>query len=926
MIDETTKFNRAEGYYKRDASMGNVDGAWKNFVSMVQEPRNMYANGQLVQNTVDGSRPGYSGDTIEPNISRSPAGKFQVSYKSKYLGTFDSIEEAREIRDTAKEKNPPIKNAGAKLSTEGYPAKVREILDLYLAEGKDSFTFKEVLKAADITSPTEESKFRKVFDGVLNRKDGKEKYKNLKMTSSNLLSKEDRLKVQSNFDLPEGQTEWLFDKYKYGVDGIKNELLTKRIIKNLKTGVGSPLAATFGNAKGWMSHSMYRVYKNQTEPVIGSDGEPTGKRITKKGFKLTYEPLYGQVASGETKITGFKDNTAAGKGGEFYASKKHEKKGAANWDDHLDYEKVNKMVDITKRVGQEPSEMLQKLLTEKGFKDKVRLNDILSYDRYYTRLGEISPRELIKAQIVMHHSGGVGAKGNLNAAATKDIQLLTGANNAAAYNFEKIVNGTKKNAPRTLTTAENNILKNMGVKITGMDGTVYGGGSLDPDKQFSLIEKQAADMIKKDTFTQEGYKKYLKSLENDLVALCPRDGKSSGGRIGFNLGSGAACGAKFLEEKLKDGKGTPKQRTLMANIVSKGAAIKNFTKSALNPLELLNPKNYLGPQALALMGAFEVGDVTYDVINNNKPIKEALGDNWILKYASPYNQEEEQVKAVEAKNISGSPAMQTYMKKVKLQAEFQRENKKLEKLKKDTPSKNNPKVQEQIKEQQAVVDGLVNNWEQFVTDSTVDVNGEKVLTLESGKQDFEQAFGQIIEKRGAGEYVPADDKQSLMKTYMEGPSENKYINTGSDLINQGDSLSYKYKKDSGKDQGRNLSETEREALKLFPFEQGSLRADYTPLTYKDFNYTPQKLPAEIRQKYENEATKRGILPPRTSLSQTPMPDGSTYDYLKDLTELYNNPQKAEQASRFPGYSGTQEPAKYATGGITGLRSKYEYKK
>ena len=29
---------------------------------MDQEPRNMYANGQLVSNTVDGSRPGYKGD------------------------------------------------------------------------------------------------------------------------------------------------------------------------------------------------------------------------------------------------------------------------------------------------------------------------------------------------------------------------------------------------------------------------------------------------------------------------------------------------------------------------------------------------------------------------------------------------------------------------------------------------------------------------------------------------------------------------------------------------------------------------------------------------------------------------------------------------------------------------------------------------
>ena len=41
--------------------MGNVDGSWKNFVSMVQEPRNMYADGQLVKNTDNGSRPGYAG-------------------------------------------------------------------------------------------------------------------------------------------------------------------------------------------------------------------------------------------------------------------------------------------------------------------------------------------------------------------------------------------------------------------------------------------------------------------------------------------------------------------------------------------------------------------------------------------------------------------------------------------------------------------------------------------------------------------------------------------------------------------------------------------------------------------------------------------------------------------------------------------------
>ena len=68
--DKVLKHKRAEGYYRRNAALGNVDGAWKNFVesnkvqdpsSMDPEPRNMYAEGQLVRNTVDGSRPGYGG-------------------------------------------------------------------------------------------------------------------------------------------------------------------------------------------------------------------------------------------------------------------------------------------------------------------------------------------------------------------------------------------------------------------------------------------------------------------------------------------------------------------------------------------------------------------------------------------------------------------------------------------------------------------------------------------------------------------------------------------------------------------------------------------------------------------------------------------------------------------------------------------------
>jgi hypothetical protein len=86
ILDKILRHKRAEGYYRRDAALGNVDGAWKNFVqankdrdsrSMVHEPRNMYAEGQLVRNTNDGSRPGYAGVTSLDEVKESLEAKIK---------------------------------------------------------------------------------------------------------------------------------------------------------------------------------------------------------------------------------------------------------------------------------------------------------------------------------------------------------------------------------------------------------------------------------------------------------------------------------------------------------------------------------------------------------------------------------------------------------------------------------------------------------------------------------------------------------------------------------------------------------------------------------------------------------------------------------------------------------------------------------
>jgi len=491
--------------------------------------------------------------------------------------------------------------------------------------------------------------------------------------------------------------------------------------------------------------------------------------------------------------------------------------------------------------------------------------------------------------------------------------------------------------PRLLSEAKKNYIKNIedisgkygGIRAE-VDGKMVGTKGTHASITAKAIKTTGLDKLK-------DFKPLLKKL---LTALCPRGGSASGGRIGFQSGTPTvACGAKFLEARIKDGKGSPAQRTLMADIIAAGSKLKKIGGALLNPIELLNLKNWVGPQALALMGAFEVGDVTYDTINNNKPIKEALGDNWILRYASPYNREELSVEAVEKAKIKGSPAMQNYMKKVKMEAEIEREHKKLQNLKTSLEggSKSPDAVKKAkaiIEKQEAVVNNSINNYKKFDKATSVKgASGNSISTLESGKQDFEKAFGTIIEKRQAGEWKPGFSEDAFrLDGQRKINTEGKYVNTGSDWADSGD-LShitgqhpYKYKIDLGADQSRNMSETERKAQKLFPFEKGSITTDYTKPTYKDFNYIPQKLPNDRRQDTELRLTERGILPPRTSLSEVPLPGGRTYDLLKYLTDDYNFEQKSIQARNYPGYIGTQEPAKYSEGGITTLRSKYEYKK
>ena len=108
----------SKGWLTRYAQAEDSRGMWQKYVdevelnkvqdpsSMVQEPRNMYSQGQLVRNTVDGSRPGYKGldeikkitakkykdfvKAFKKNNSRAPS-QFEIRTLIKGGGDWESI-------------------------------------------------------------------------------------------------------------------------------------------------------------------------------------------------------------------------------------------------------------------------------------------------------------------------------------------------------------------------------------------------------------------------------------------------------------------------------------------------------------------------------------------------------------------------------------------------------------------------------------------------------------------------------------------------------------------------------------------------------------------------------------------------------------------------------------------------------------------
>ena len=416
--------------------------------------------------------------------------------------------------------------------------------------------------------------------------------------------------IKNNFELPEGK-EWNFksknnpDGYKYGVAGTKGSgttNLAKRIENRMSNKkLSYTVAADTSTPEGWMMNAMNRLYEREIENKI-------------KPENLTYKPIKKNGI-----IIGFTDTTAAGGNKTYYGLKRNRPEDATPWAGHKDFDRIGKFLDIAKGAQvDDPSKLLQKILDDKGVtklmgdKSVLTLNDILSHERYYKNISDVVPKKLLERQVVLHHENRIGSKDLARAAATKDIQLLTGAVNNEVRKLETIA------SKRKLTLDEKSKLKNLGVRIQDFDGRVVGGGFTDPTKQFAAIEKKALEYAKGDQFNVKTVASYLERLG------C---GKAAGGRILFaegvpSLTKCAKKGVTKLENGLKSGFKNADEASLARGILKSGKFLK----------DAVSLRGLFGPAALAFTALAEAGFVGYDMLASGKSFKEAIGSS-LFNYA-----------------------------------------------------------------------------------------------------------------------------------------------------------------------------------------------------------------------------------------------------------------------------------------------------
>lgn len=352
-----------------------------------------------------------------------------------------------------------------------------------------------------------------------------------KMRNFKSLPKPVQNDIKANFsEVPE--KDWNFKLYKYGLPETSGK--NRNIGKRIQIFVTDPSTKEFrynfgfGSPDGWMLAQMDRAYLNGDE---------------------NYKPLYQNK-----KIIGFQDNTAKGGGKKYYHIKYKgpldENKVLVN--NHPDYKKVSKFVDVAKNAKTNIPEALAKLLPEGYDTNKLKFNDFLRFmlDDKKTDI------KTLRNAIEIHHAKGLSSP-------TSDLQLLTRNANLLARDIEQqILKGDLSNV---------NKLKEEGIRLV-VGGKSYGVGKETAEKGASRIQQQVVNHFKNNP---EKLTEFI-----NLMGCGPRiNALGLGGRVKFSNGS--SCYMKGLE-KIESGELNQAERRIAGQFLKETGAGDELVKGMLS--------------------------------------------------------------------------------------------------------------------------------------------------------------------------------------------------------------------------------------------------------------------------------------------------------------------------------------------------------
>lgn len=423
----------------------------------------------------------------------------------------------------------------------------------------------------------------------------------------------------------------------------------------------------------------------------------------------------------------------------------------------------------------------------------------------------------------------------------------------------------------------------------------------------NLDEKTRANLSSMNQRKAE--KEFLGALEK---AGC---GKAAGGRIlMFEGGSSATTcarkGIKKFVSDLKSGKGNTE---LIKDIFKSGskllAGTGRLVGGAVNPMELLKLKNLVGPTALGFIGLWEAGEITTDVLNMGKPLNESMASNWLTKSFAAHSEEFEKQRNLLQSGALTTDAQRKYALDVMKYEQAIKEDKRIQGMEATqlidvggmgnidgSPIYSQQEIDKDRKDLNRRVDDLTNS-KNFVEGSA--------RTLENKALMAEKEAGEKAKK----EWSPF--RNILPDSFLEN------LNIG-----KGFEDSFEPKVTHGTRTGR-AGRTGVVGHKV----------DYTRPTYQTMKENP--LTKEDIKYFTNKARKIGSLSPTENLDsfnysvdrfKKNNQGVSTKQEVRGPTplEILQNNNKWRQALYQPGMLGSQE--KLATGGLAGLMKKYNDKR